>query len=355
MFTRIARAVIGQQPIIPLTTLTTWVKAAALCGVQIEPILRAAGIEAELSRLEAAKVPPEAVLQVLQQVVEQSRSPEHHYPFVLGETFAFEFMPELETFITTSPTLRSALRAVEWARKLINPLMHLSLEERGDEARLVLSFDFQNTDQAPQYYVTEATLAGLLKLARRLLPPWAKLRAIHWQHVKPEHAALYARYFDAPNLFSQPDNALVFDRQLLDWRLQGAFPELNQQAERLVEQRLGQSDQARSLQERVAQRLLDQPTLLNGGMETCAEALGLHPRTLQRRLKDEGTSFAEIAARVRLRLAMDWLESGEADIETISERLGYSDRRAFTLAFKRLSGFTPSQYREQARRSGQPD
>ncbi|TAL19918.1 MAG: AraC family transcriptional regulator [Aquabacterium sp.] len=350
MFSRIVKAAIGQQPIIPLTTLTTWVKAAVVCGVQIEPILREAGIEADLSRLDAARVPPDAFLQVLQAGVEQTRSPEHHYPFVLGESFAFEFMPELETFIATSTTVRTALRAAEWARRLINPLMHISLAERGDEARLVLDFDFEHIDQAPQYYVTEATLAGLLKLAKRLLPPWAKVRAVHWRHPAPAHAHLYEKQFDGPSFFGQAENAIVFDRQLLDWRLQGAFPELNQQAEKMVEQRLEQNDQPTSLHERIEARLLAEPTLLHGGIEACAEVLSLHPRTLQRRLKDEDTNFAEIAARVRLRLAMAWLESGELDIEAISERLGYSDRRAFTLAFKRLSGFTPSQYREQAKR-----
>src|SRR3546814_17723298 len=54
-----------------------------------------------------------------------------------------------------------------------------------------------------------------------------------------------------------------------------------------------------------------------------------------------------LQARVRYRLALRDLDDSRLDLETISERLGFSDRRSFTRAFTRWAGVTPSRYRSR--------
>lgn len=357
--------------LIPLLTLTSWVKAAAVCGFSLQPILQELGIEADLSRLDSTRVPPLTVLELLvacTQAADRAQAargtaagtPTHssphssHYPFVLGESFAFEFMPELETFLTTATTPREALRAAGWASELINPLMRLTLKEQGDEARVVLDFEIDLlTVEPPVSYVVEATLLGLRNIGRRLIGSNAPLRRVNWRHQRPAYAAEYERLFGAPNYFDQPETALVFDRQALDWRLQGAFPELNKQAEALVEQRVSVGRQAAAggppatLHEQIDQLLTQRPELMAGGVDTVAAELKLHMRTLQRRLKDENRVYADIQAGVRERLARRWLAEGKLDIEAIALKLGYSDRRAFTNAFKRWTGHPPTAFRQQ--------
>jgi AraC-like DNA-binding protein len=83
------------------------------------------------------------------------------------------------------------------------------------------------------------------------------------------------------------------------------------------------------------------------GVEEMADRLTLHPRTLQRRLKDEGATYLHVQARMRQRLACQWLKEGKQSIDDISARLGFSDRRAFTAAFKRWEGLTPSAWRDR--------
>jgi AraC-like DNA-binding protein len=345
--------------LIPLLTLTSWVKAATVCGFSLQPILSELGIEADLSKLGSTRVPPLTLLQLLvacTQAGERAGVAEpRHYPFVLGESFAFEFLPELETFLTTSTTPREALRAVGWASELINPLMRLTLKEQGDEARVVLDFEIDLlTVEPPVSFVAEATLLGLRNIGRRLIGSNLPLRRVNWRHQRPAYAAEYERLFGVPNHFDQPETALVFDRQALDWRLQGAFPELHKQAEALVEQRVHDGRQAAAggppatLHEQIEQLLTQRPELMAGGVDTVAAELGLHLRTLQRRLKDEDHVYADIQAGVREHLARQWLAEARLDIETIALKLGYSDRRAFTNAFKRWTGSPPSQYREQS-------
>ena len=80
------------QPI-PFITLPNWVKAAARCGFNIEPVFRKLGIQTDLIHLESATV----AVPVLERAMEAciARTRRGHFPFVLGETFAFDYLGQL--------------------------------------------------------------------------------------------------------------------------------------------------------------------------------------------------------------------------------------------------------------------
>ena len=92
----------GSEPI-PFITLPNWVKAAGQCGFNIEPIFAELGITTDLLHLETATIERQHLEQLMRRCVAASR--EQHFPFVLGETFAFDYLPDLEAFLTTSPSL----------------------------------------------------------------------------------------------------------------------------------------------------------------------------------------------------------------------------------------------------------
>lgn len=76
-----------------------------------------------------------------------------------------------------------------------------------------------------------------------------------------------------------------------------------------------------------------------------AGRLGLSRRTLQRRLDEAGTRYADIQRRVLLRRAEDSLARNDAAIGRIALDLGYADAAHFTRAFLTWTGVTPSQWR----------
>ena len=90
---------LGIKPI-PLFMLSAWIKAGAKCGFNVQPLFKEAGITIDLIRLEDARVSPLQLVSLLEQCV--ALSPEKHFPFVLGDTFAFESLPEFETLLATS-------------------------------------------------------------------------------------------------------------------------------------------------------------------------------------------------------------------------------------------------------------
>jgi AraC-like DNA-binding protein len=122
---------------------------------------------------------------------------------------------------------------------------------------------------------------------------------------------------------SDPNTTRVFERQcreLLDGRLS----------------RVGVAGQIRS-------RLLHDEHGFPS-MQTIADELHLDPRTLRRKLTDEGASYRELIAGVRQARAERMLAT-DAPIETIARHLGYAETASFTHAFRRWTGLAPSVFR----------
>lgn len=80
-------------------------------------------------------------------------------------------------------------------------------------------------------------------------------------------------------------------------------------------------------------------------IELVAEAAGMNPRTLQRRLADSGATYADLVSHTRLRLARERLIASDEKIVDIALALGYADAAHFTRAFKRWTGLAPVVYR----------
>lgn len=343
---------------VPFLTLTNWVRAAAQFGIPIESLFKEAGVETDVIHPETATVHPESIWHLMQICVADAQSKAHsarasvpHFPFVLGESFAFEYLSDVDTFLTTSPTLRAALRVFDWIHALINPQLDIQLVETGDMAELVLALrPLPNQRQLPgaEHYFVEALFAAVLKFARLLLgdpPPFTRL---DFAHAAPPYAALYETFFRLPVRFEQARNQVVFERQLLDRPLKGAFPSLNLQAEQRVEHRLAQMPKTGELVAALEQAWQQHPELLARNIGHMAAHLQMHERSLQRRLRALGHSYIELQGQYKYRMACLWLSDPGLSIETISENLGFADRRSFTEAFKRWSGRSPSKYRKTA-------
>jgi AraC-like DNA-binding protein len=89
-------------------------------------------------------------------------------------------------------------------------------------------------------------------------------------------------------------------------------------------------------------------TLLPDGypdLASVAKMLGLSARTLQRRLSDEGMTYACVVARIRLDVAQRMLEHPTRKVIEVALDLGYSDQPHFTRAFARWTGLAPVAFR----------
>jgi AraC-type DNA-binding domain-containing proteins len=95
----------------------------------------------------------------------------------------------------------------------------------------------------------------------------------------------------------------------------------------------------------MTQRLL---VVHQAGLLSVARALSLHPRVLQRRLAESGTSFEEILDDIRRDMAWELSATG-MQISQIATMLGYSETSSYTRACRRWYGESPRQLRARRR------
>lgn len=86
-------------------------------------------------------------------------------------------------------------------------------------------------------------------------------------------------------------------------------------------------------------------------MQSVAAELGMHRRTLGRHLQRFGVAFKVLSDEIRFEVSRQLLADTAMPIIAIAQSLHYADPSAFTHAFRRWSGTTPTRWREAARRS----
>jgi AraC-like DNA-binding protein len=84
-------------------------------------------------------------------------------------------------------------------------------------------------------------------------------------------------------------------------------------------------------------------------LEVVAEQFHLHPKTLQRRLSDEGTTFATLVDQVRKDAADRYLRTTGMSLSHLARELGYAEQSVLTRSCKRWFGSGPAAYRNQTR------
>lgn len=124
------------------------------------------------------------------------------------------------------------------------------------------------------------------------------------------------------------------------------MPDLHHHLHGIIEQKLP-SQRPGSVADRIEALFRQDPQWMGQGIGRVADHLKLHPRTLQRRLKDEGQTFADLQNRCRCDHACEQLRTGTVSINELSEQLGFADRNSFTQSFKQWTGMTPTAYRKR--------
>ncbi len=81
--------------------------------------------------------------------------------------------------------------------------------------------------------------------------------------------------------------------------------------------------------------------------QLAADLLWTSPRSLRRRLAEEGTSWRAVAQDLVFSRAVERLLDGRRSVREIAEELGYSEAEHFTRFFRSRAGIPPSRYREQ--------
>jgi AraC-like DNA-binding protein len=170
---------------------------------------------------------------------------------------------------------------------------------------------------------------------------------INFSFKKPADMAPYRRTFGIPIMFNSDFCGVIFHSSDLKIEL----PEQNENlhdalrlyaAEVAKRKPLGFSEQIRIL---IRKNL----EIHKVNAEAVTQFMPFEKRTMQRRLREEGTSYRSLLNEVRVELAKDWLSNSDIPITRLAERLQYSGLATMTRAFKTQTGFTPKAWRNKTK------
>ena len=188
----------------------------------------------------------------------------------------------------------------------------------------------------------------LLKLAHGLMS-WLSgvetpVKEVRFAFSRPQFAADYAVVFPCPVHFAVPHTSILFDPRQFTRPIARSPAEASVFLERAPLDWIFTGSRAHTHSLRVRAILYGAPRQACK-LPEAATALNMTARTLNRRLKEEGTSFQDIKDALRRDIAISALQQGTDSIEKIAFNTGFSASANFHRAFRNWTGRTPGSYR----------
>lgn len=199
----------------------------------------------------------------------------------------------------------------------------------------------------PGALVDETAIASLVQLARDMTGRYWPVQRVAFVNPRPRVLQPYEDFFGGEVSFEAPTTQLVIAHAHLNLPLRKSDPDLlallDQQAERLLQV----VAQVPAVVDAWRRTLV--PLIREGRPSLAALAQAHHtsPRSLQRRLAEQGTSFQHLLDGTRQHLAQGYLQDARIDIAEIALLLGFSEQSAFTRAFRTWTGLAPAQWRRR--------
>ena len=249
----------------------------------------------------------------------------------------------------SSSTLRTGLeRAVRYSR-LVGERGAIEIEDIRQGLKVRFWARRGNPAAVPVAAVfVDIVMALLLDLCR--MNAGASLRpvAATLRRKKPDPADAYERFFGCPVQFGVEENAFVLATRDADRQLPSANRQLAAVFDRMLIEELARLDKA-DVVSRCRAAVLEHLSSGEGTEEDTAKELYMSPRTLQRKLAEANTTYVQLVDDTRKDLALRYIEDPRRSVTDITFSLGFSQPSAFTRAFKRWTGLSPSDYRTKAR------
>lgn len=157
------------------------------------------------------------------------------------------------------------------------------------------------------------------------------------------------KFFRAPLRFDSDESSLIFESRWL-WR---PLPPVDPLERRKVmaEVRARQSAVLSDFPTSLRYILRRQMVIGEFSMESVAALMGMHRRTLDRRLKQHGVLYGEVLEAMKREVACQLLRDTDLPMRQVAESLQYASAANFSTAFRRWTGLTPRAYRRQASES----
>ncbi|WP_150292813.1 AraC family transcriptional regulator [Sphingobium estronivorans] len=323
-------------------SLTGYDSAMRSLGVDPGPLLREAGLSAELLAHPEQPISTRALRHLLEQSADLTGC------ITLGlrmaEERAISDLGVASLVIAHQPTLGDVLNALQESIGRINSNLVLQMRRIGQE--VVLRQEFSLNGPEPTRQSTDLGLGVLARLCFSIVGDgWSPL-SVCFSHEAPPapQMPIVGRLFRCDPQFDCEFNGLIIAARDLDRPNLRADQALARHAHGLMEIALPHQ---RTIAQDVEQMILLSLSSGRATVQRCAASMGLAVRTLQRMLDVEGTSFSDLLHRTRMRFSMQYLINPRMRVTEVADLLGYASTGAFTRWHAQTFGMSPQQWRAQ--------
>ena len=327
-------------PLVRASLFEPFLEAARQIGAPIEKLMYAAGLPAEFldSADDPARLLPEIPCWRFAESVSRLEGLAD-FGLLAGRNTAYQDISTLAPFIAGCVNLHDLLRRIVALAPLHAYSGRYVVEEKGD----LVSFEQRgNRLLSGDVQIQLFEVLGMTQFVRLAAgPDWHPSEA-HFTFGRRNWLASTAEFAASRLQFGSRHPAIVFPRHLLALPLSGhqisAKPvDANPPALKVLPTSFDTSLRD-ALLPYIGTRLINK--------DLVAELTGLSPRTVQRRLARQGTSYIRVLEQARLMKAVSLLLDTDLKLLEISFMLGYQNAPAFSRAFRRWTGVSPREYRQ---------
>jgi AraC-like DNA-binding protein len=318
----------------------------ALEGARVEPapLCRAVGLDVASLEAPNARASTGLVTRLLALAEQRARDPwiglhagEHDEP-----------RSPLYYMIQSSARVAEGLRRAQRFSGLLIDTLRLTVRTERDLVSLV--FDPGDPVFCASRHAVEYLVMASANAMRHAVGADCRRHEVHFRHCRTGRLDEAERAFGCRVYFGQPDNRVVFPSAAL-WSVprfanRAIAEQLEKFADTLDANTVARAT-IRERAERAARALL--ASGVRGSSASIARKLGMTSRSLQRRLAEEGTCFRALRDAVVWEAVEESLSNPSLKIEAIALSVGFSDVAAFSKAFRRWKGDSPTRYRKSAR------
>lgn len=244
----------------------------------------------------------------------------------------------------TSPTLDVALR--RWCRHhgLLSQDVQILLEVEGVDC-VIRARECTGLGDLREFCLV-SLLRNVHGVACWLADSRIPLAETRFPFPAPAHAGSYARMFDGAVAFDAPEADLRFEAIYLRLPVVRDDAALRRVLRKPIPLMARRYRQDRLLSRRIAGFIASHKDEPPDAGEV-ASHFNISTRSLQRHLREEGTSLNALTSRARRRRAEDLLRRG-LPLKRVAHLAGYGDESSFGRAFRRWTGQSPAEFRRSS-------
>ncbi len=310
------------------------------CDVDPTPLFNQAGIDLSAVNSPDARFPTQRMQKLWGLALEATGNPD------LGLLAARQFQPAMLHGLgfawLASDTLLDALNRLVRYSRLIITAMEMRVEVTPNTTDLVTAAP----EVFPNFVYAASDLSVAVSLRMCQITAGKQIFPVHvaLQRPTPSCKDAFSEMFGPSIEYGATVNRLCFDNELVNQPLTTANPELARINDQAVMDYLARFDRA-SIAMQVRSKIIEQLPDGIPRQEAIAETLHVSLRSLQRRLKEEETSFKDLMEDTRKALAVQYLRESHRSIGEVTYLLGFSEPSNFTRAFRRWTGKSPAVFR----------